>query len=178
MRKSDIKLTKYDEKSVFAVSNSNHQTRRQSIKKKKIAAFIEEVNENEDENGPRKSSIDELKAHLKNFVKLENANETDRLLQLYTISISYLFGIVFLLVVLSSINIFLPFDASNELTSHIAFDTIIFVFLILIAWMAAYFKDKEFVKRVMRTQRFQNLRNAFLDKEITELNYTIAQNAI
>jgi hypothetical protein len=43
---------------------------RQSIKKKKIAAFIEEANENEDENGPRKSSIDELKAHLKSFVKV------------------------------------------------------------------------------------------------------------
>jgi hypothetical protein len=50
---------------------------RQSIKKKKIAAFIEEANENEDENGPRKSSIDELKAHLKNFVKVRrNSSES------------------------------------------------------------------------------------------------------
>ena len=43
---------------------------RQSIKKKKIAVFIEEANENEGEHGPRKSSIEELKAHLKSFVKV------------------------------------------------------------------------------------------------------------
>lgn len=50
---------------------------RQSIKKKKIDVFIEEANENEDENGPRKSSIDELKAHLKNFVKVRrNSRES------------------------------------------------------------------------------------------------------
>ncbi|CAG5079432.1 Oidioi.mRNA.OKI2018_I69.PAR.g9253.t1.cds [Oikopleura dioica] len=177
VRQSDIKLSKYDEKSAFAISATSQNARRHSIKKQKVATLIEEANENE-ETGPQQASVDELKHHLKNYVKEECANETERLLHLYTISLAYLFGISLLLLVLSSINIFLPFDSNNQLTSHVAFDTIMLVFLVLIAWMGAYFKDAEFYKKILKAQRFQNLRNGFIEKEIAELNYTIAQNAL